>query len=355
MGTYELVETNCSNDWLLSTEVYTVQVAADGTVTVTGNQNPAQADGRYLIPDEPRIHGDLYIHKQDSITGNTVANAEFRLSGTSYYGNDILMFAASDGSGNLSFKDVELGSYTLAEVTAPEGYIRTRATWQVIVDADGLATLYTAGEDGSLTPAGQNDKWAFVIANEPLHQFSFLKTSTYGANVRIAGVEFSLTGISDYGTEVSRTAVSSGQEGDYGLVTFADLEPGTYTLRETKTEGAKDNSGLNDGAGLTYTPDGKAYTVVIGKDGKFTVSGLGMLELNIAGEAVKLYNFPNTPNTGVVKVTKIWLDGEDGGERRPSDIDLTISTGLPDPGSYGGKAVTFNAGDGSFPGMEAKA
>ena len=87
-----------------------------------------------------------------------------------------------------------------------------------------------------------------------------MKSSTYGEGIYLEGAEFSLTGVSDYGTSIDMTA-TSGKADDGGLVVFEGLEPGTYILKETKAPAEHD---LNK----------KPYTVVVNKDGTFTIDGL---------------------------------------------------------------------------------
>lgn len=86
-GTYELIETACTNDWLLNTTVYTVKIDEKGTVTMEGQSQ--DANGQFLVKDAPRIHGDLHFKKIDSITENPINDVEFLLTGTSDYGNDV--------------------------------------------------------------------------------------------------------------------------------------------------------------------------------------------------------------------------------------------------------------------------
>ena len=76
----------------------------------------------------------------------------------------------------------------------------------------------------------KNSESTYLIKNEPLHSIRFIKTSTYGTNITLTGAEFSLTGISDYGTNTDKTGAS----GSDGIVTIKGLEPGTYQLKETK-------------------------------------------------------------------------------------------------------------------------
>ena len=106
-GTYELLETACTNDWLLNTTVYTVKIDGNGTVTMPGQSQ--DANGQFLVKDAPRIHGDLHFKKIDSITENPINDVEFLLTGTSDYGNDVFQQAASEGK--------EAGKYDAGEVT----------------------------------------------------------------------------------------------------------------------------------------------------------------------------------------------------------------------------------------------
>ena len=115
MGTYELQEVSCTDDWLMNTEVYHVRIDKSGQVTI---QNLAKDNKeQYLVKDAPRIHGDLKFKKTDSITGNPINGAEFVLTGTSDYGNDVFQQATSEGkdtgnneNGDVVFKNLELGT-----------------------------------------------------------------------------------------------------------------------------------------------------------------------------------------------------------------------------------------------------
>lgn len=354
MGTYELVETKCGSDWQLSNEVYTVKITASG-VTITGSTTLTQSNGRYLITDEPRVHGDLTLQKLDSVyAAEKVSGAQFRLSGTSYYNNDVLLFATTGEDGSLTFSDVERGTYQLVEVSVEGDYIVRSTAWTVIVDGDGNVTLYTTDDSGKLTavPTGTSEATPkaddyydltenkYVLKDEPLHTVQFVKTSTYGTNNYISGVVFSLTGTSDYGTAVDQTATSNSE----GIVEFSGLEPGAYTLQETDTSNAQDS-----GSNLTYTADAKRYTVTVRADGTYTISGLGTLNIGTADAPVELYNFPNTPDSGVVKVTKIWLGAAaDIAKLLPGDLTVTLSTSEPSYDQLGAKTVTFDANGGSF-------
>lgn len=325
MGTYELQEVSCTDDWLMNTEVYHVTINKSGQVTI---QNLAKDNKeQYLVKDAPRIHGDLKFKKNDSITGNPINGAEFVLTGTSDYGNDVFQQATSEGkdkgnneNGDVVFKNLELGTYKLSETKTKEGYILSQTEWTVQVDENGNVVL--RNEDG--TEVEKNSNSVYQIENEPLHSIRFVKSSTYGDNIFLEGAEFSLNGISDYGTNTDKTATSDKE----GIVTINGLEPGTYQLKETK-------------APEQYELNTTAYTVVVKSDDSFTIEGLQ----KIKAYGTSLYDFKNIPIGGVVKLTKIWKDQKTNAERKIPD--MTISTKKPSKNANG-YTITFDANGGTF-------
>lgn len=319
-GTYELLETACTNDWLLNTTVYTVNVDGTGKVTMVG-QSPDE-NGQYLVKDAPRIHGDLHFKKIDSITKNPINDVEFLLTGTSDYGNDVFQQAASEGrdAGDVTFNNLELGTYKLSETKAKDGYILSRTEWTVQVNESGMVIL--RNPDGSEVKRDIDS--TYTITNEPLHSIRFVKTSTYGTNNTLPGAEFSLTGISDYGTNTDETGVS----GKDGIVTIKGLEPGTYQLKEIK-------------APKDYELNTTIYTVVVKSNGDFTIDGLQKVAIGTA----QIYDFKNIPTGGVVKLTKIWKDSKTNTDR--SVPDMTISTEKPS-NVLDGYTITFDANGGNF-------
>ena len=324
-GTYELLETACTNDWLLNTTVYTVKIDEKGNVTMEGQSK--DANGQFLVKDAPRIHGDLHFKKINSITKNPINDVEFLLTGTSDYGNDVFQQAASEGkdagkndAGEVTFNNLELGTYKLSETKAKDGYILSRTEWTVQVNESGIVIL--RNPDGSEVKRDRDS--TYLITNEPLHSIRFIKTSTYGTNNYLEGAEFSLTGISDYGTNTDETGVS----GKDGIVTIDGLEPGTYQLKETK---APENYELNT----------TIYTVVVNSNGDFTIDGLQKVTIGTA----QIYDFKNIPTGGVVKLTKIWKDSKTNDQR--AIPDMTISTKKPSK-DLRGYTITFDANGGTF-------
>lgn len=316
-GTYELVETDCGNAWQINAEVYTVVIDEQGNTVI----NLPEKDGVYLVADTPRIYADISFMKQDSISGSPLNEVQFMLSGTSDYGNDVLLYAVSGSStlGKVSFSDVEKGTYTLVETKASDGYIDQGTVWTEKVTGQGMFSIFNGDQQLDLSSNGN-----YEIKNEPYHEIRFLKSSTYGTNIYLEGAEFSLTGVSDYGTSTDMAAESDSN----GLVVFSGLEPGTYLLKETKAPADHD---LNE----------TTYTVIVNSDGSFEIDGLGTTEFNGA----EVYDFKDTKTSGMVCLIKRWEDDKTNDERVIPDMTITTQRPSADPMGY---TVTFDANGGTY-------
>ena len=77
-----------------------------------------------------------------------------------------------------------------------------------------------------------------------------LKTDSSDSSVLIKGAEFTLSGVSDYGTSVEQTLATDKN----GTLSFRDIEKGSYTLTETATP--DDYFGLTRSISVTVNADG---------------------------------------------------------------------------------------------------
>ena len=301
-GTYRLYEVEGNADYQAIKDEMVVVIDNEAVVTIDGKsveRNSTEelhagtfTDGYYTIPNEPRIHADISVYKKD-IGGYHVAiqGAKFRLSGTSNYGNSILMYGESDAEGKVLFENLEIGTYTLIETQPAEGYMSNNTDYTVTVDSTGSFSITNVKQekDGTLT-----------IYNEPYHNFTIQKTD-YTTGRSIGGAEFTLTGTSDLGTEVNITRTAGAVS---GRVTFSRLERGTYILRETlPPEG--------------YFPDNTKRVVTITADDTVTISGL---KQNDAGNFV----IENKRN-GTVTILKKWEDDKKNEERPVPVIHLSTT------------------------------
>ena len=296
-GTYTLKETYSPSDWLLDKTEYTVTVDGSGKITCEKKGSGAPADktedGKIIMKDSPRIHGDISFQKLSTVANAPVEGAKFRLSGKSKYGNDVMMYAASNNSGRVKFSDVEYGNYKLKEVETPDGYIPSSKEYNVTVSDTGVAGI----DDVETLSDGTK-----IIKNEPYHTVEISKQSSYD-NSMLKGAEFKLTGTSDYGTAYDKTAVS----GNNGLVRFTKLESGTYIVQETKSP--KD-----------YFIDSTRHIVKVNKNDTYTIDGL---KKNDSGK----YRQDNKPEEkGKIIVYKKWKDNKTNAEREKNLPVIHITT-----------------------------
>jgi len=229
-------------------------VYIDGTEVTEDGFIASDSDEDYKIENEPRHHTDIYFYKRDlSDYTKVVAGVKFRLSGRSDYGNEILMYAASDANGRVAFENVEEGIYELAEVETAKGYVLSNAAYKVVVDSNDNFAISGDGCDYS-------ESGAYSIYNEPYHGFYFQKKDAYNFEP-LGGARFHLYGASADGEPYDKTVNSV--EGT-GYVTFEGLQAGSYILEETKTP---------DHDGITYVAGGAKHIVNVDVYGTVTMDG----------------------------------------------------------------------------------
>ena len=320
-GTYLLQEYDAGDDWLLDATEYTVKIDDTGKTTITVD-GQVYEDIRLTVKDPPRVHGDLEFVKLAMFEFNgsreRIEGVRFKLSGTSDYGNDVLLFATSDITGRVTFTNIEKGDYELVELETDPAYILIDTIFHVRVDEMGSVAIIR--EDGTeLYLDEQEGKTVFY--NPPRYwSFSLVKLSREkdeANNHTLEGAEFSLTGTSSLGTKYNLTAKSDAT----GLFHFDNVEPGTYTLKETVAPHDLDEDGkANTGGTLNYVPDPREYLVVVGADGTITIDGLEKDEEGTFGykDAFKFFNTPKLDKH--ITVYKTWdpappEDDFDFGER----------------------------------------
>ena len=314
-GTYRLTETYSPADWLTDRTEYEVRVFTeknengDAEVKVTcrakdGDKDVEKTDdkSRFIMKDAPRLHGDLVFRKKSTAHNAPIEGAKFRLTGKSYYKNDIVMYATSDDYGKVKFDNVEYGDYKLKEVEPPKGFIANPKEYSVSISDTGIGSI--------IDPDETADDGTVIIRNEPYHTVTIAKQSNYDGK-DIAGAEFRLSGTSDRGNAYDRTATSA----ENGNVRFTDLESGEYTLEEIKAPDGFEKSDTK-------------HLVKVKKDDSYTVSGLD--EKDIAGNLIK-YNVPK--NDGRIVVKKVWNDGKTDNSERPTPV-IHITTDVNQTPNY---------------------
>lgn len=274
-GTYYVKEISAPQGYILDSEpsagITIKKTAAHGTITMTNEKYTA---------------GSITVKKVDE-KGKPLAGAEFMLlpGGTK---------KTTDNSGAAEFTGLEAGKYFIIEKTAPKGYGGYDGTVTVEIKADGTATvddlpkgISFAGETVTLTWTNTRDKGSISI------------TKTGSANNPLQGAVFGLY----KDAAAAEKPIDTQQTDKNGKALFADLEAGTYYVKEI----AAPNGYVLDETIRPFTIGGndawdvktdienslKQYTLKLtkkGDDGKllegveFTLSGNGITKKSASGQ-----------------------------------------------------------------------
>lgn len=303
-GTYTLQEYDSGEDWILDPTEYTVTIDGEGRTSVA---DADYSQGVLTVTDEPRVHGDLSFSKKNLVTQKNIGGAKFLLQGTSDYGTDITQYATSYDSGNVTFSDIEKGTYDLTEVTAAHGYVLNDNKYRVTIDDSGSAMITLKDGDKAFL---NNTEKVITVYNEPLHKVTIVKQNSYDYSA-VEGVTFRLSGTSDRGTAVDMSETTDSA----GLATFNGLESGTYTLVETAV--AENTGSIN--VELDTTP----RVITVDKYGNSTIEGTNK---DAQGNTIIV---DNAKSDKTVTVIKKFVDEEtkDHSKDLPT---IYLSTNKPD-------------------------
>ena len=137
-----------------TTNGYEINGLSNGTYTVTETQAPAgyklnsEPVSFTISDDKPTVDvkvenqpesSVVTIAKVDSVTGKMIAGAEILI--TNEAGEEVARFTSTTSAYTL--KDLEYGTYTIEEVSAPDGYFLTDEKQTFVVDADHLSAQIT--------------------------------------------------------------------------------------------------------------------------------------------------------------------------------------------------------------------
>ena len=299
-GSYLLSEIEGHKEFLPLDSAIVVVIDNDGSVTFNGD--PVMSGVYHTIGNVPRLHADINFSKHDIATQQlAVTGARFELSGTSDYGNDVMLYAQSDSSGNVSFPNIELGTYTMRETNTASGYILGGNVYTVKVTGNERFSITVSQNEGDKAAEfiSRDTKNAYTIYNEPYHSFTIQKQA-YADNMPVTGAVFELKGTTLSGKHIELSRPTNAR----GLITFSDIESGTYTIQEIFAP---------YGFGLDPT----IRTVTIDRKGNVNIS-----DTEIDSSTLN-FVFINKEN-GSITITKKWLDGLSNSQREENNTDAVI-------------------------------
>ena len=252
-----VTETRAPAGFLIDTQSQTIQIKAGKTVSLTFKNQPK---------------GQLIVQKRDSVTGQPLPGAEFRVTTAAgcevgldgVIGSSTLTqngLFTTDSNGEIRITNLAPGAYVLTEIKAPDGYIMDAPSTNVVIGANGdtQTVVVTNTPKGGLLVKKMDS-----ATKEPLADVIFKITRTDGTVVGNSNGEY--------------------RTDERGFISLPGLEPGSYIVREVQ---AKTGYLLDDTPHAVEVKDHQTYTLEVFNQ------PLGNLIIN------KLSSVDNTPLEGV--------------------------------------------------------
>lgn len=208
---------------------------SSGAVNVTSNRvgsagiTHTSGEIKFTLKNERTepVEAEFTVKKVDSQNESVaLEGAEFALR-ESRYGED-LQTAVSGTDGLVKFEKLDVGTYYVIETKAPEGYLLPEGYIQFKVNAQGSISIVDNGY-GDLGNKVTNQPYDYQLGNEEQPRGSFVLKKADESGNGLKDAKFSLYKDSLSGTVVDTEKSASST----GKVTFRDLLPGTYYIKET--------------------------------------------------------------------------------------------------------------------------
>jgi len=184
----------------------------------------------------------------------------FTLSGTDYNDNPVSIAGVQAINGVVTFSNIPLGTYSITEVSPPDGYLMPEET--VILTAE--VAYGTENDSIETTIRSTEPETPVVTSYENIQAFgtlSFTKVDSID-ETEISGGTFTLTGKDYSGSDVLLTSTSVG-----GTVTFTNIPLGDdYTIRETTPPPGYRLTSTELSASVSYTQDKTSVVTYISGD-----------------------------------------------------------------------------------------
>ncbi|WP_133969285.1 MSCRAMM family protein [Eubacterium limosum] len=242
---YTLTETTAPEGYQLQQTPVKFTVDKDGKVTITN----IDAVKGFAALSEDKLslsfantlkQGDITFTKYGTNDENDL-NAKAKLSGAVFGlytdaetkipvkdATDKAVTATSGEDGNVTFKDIYVGTYYIKESAAPDDYTADSTIYQAVIDNKGNC-------DGLHTVAGievSNNALSEITNQAVRGKISIAKTDSFDGKA-IEGIEFALTKKDKTGKDIT---VKTGKTDKDGKLVFSNLLMDTeYRIYETQT------------------------------------------------------------------------------------------------------------------------
>ena len=209
-----VTEVKAPAGFLIDTQSQTIQIKEGRTVTLTFKNQPT---------------GKLIVQKRDSITGQPLPGAEFRITTAAgcevgldgVIGTSTLTQGGifkTDSSGEIRISNLTPGAYVLTEIKAPAGYVMDEPSKNVVIGTNG-------------------DTQIVVVTNTPKGGLLIRKTDSVTGKA-LPGVKFKITAAN--GELVPDNEGLTSSNGLYttdenGQIYLRKLSPNTYVVTEVET------------------------------------------------------------------------------------------------------------------------
>ena len=282
---YYLKETKVAAGYVLDTTVYPFDNKNTYSYTTKGanTYSPLTIN----VKDDP-LCMPFSFTKTDS-AGGALTGATFSLKQTE--GGTISKIVTSSTAGKVDFGNLNHGTYTLTETSAPIGYKTSSGSWTVVVDGQAKTVTVTASGGAVAFTGSQTAGWKLDNDAKTL-PFSFLKVDAADAAKTLDGAEFSLKGMA--GTAEAKAVNKTVTSETDGKVDFGDLYEGTYTLTETASPYDYEP------VGTTWTVKADTTTGTVG----VTADSSSFSYSACTGSYADGYKITNTRSTVFFKFTK---------------------------------------------------
>ena len=245
-------------------ETYNNVYVSDTIVSLLGNETPFFIHQDYTTVRYV-VTADIPLRKVSAENENIrVPGIQFKLYGTSDYGNEVSKILTTDRNGEIRFENIEKGHYILQEYETNDDWLFDGTEHQIVVDGEGHVWSDGAAITGSpiiientprihgdiriiKSPEDLSRDWSTVDGAgeesgdvgepvEPIDTNDSEEAEPASAQAEtsveyasgIPGTTFKLSGISVYGTEVMMLETTNAT----GRIVFRNVEQGTYTLEE---------------------------------------------------------------------------------------------------------------------------